>query len=798
MFDHWGALVSRHWAIVIAAWVSLAAGVHLVAPRWNDVTHDGDLAYLPERMPSVEGERLLNRAFPESQAKSEMAVVVERPDGPLTTADLLWSDSLAVRFRERESELPIVDVRNRNTDVVGDKLTSRVSTNGQAAVTLLRVKNEFMAVGNIALVRDVQGIIAEASQAAPAGLNVGITGPAAVGGDMLRSAAESIQNTELTTIVLVVVILFIVYRAPLLVSIPLLTIGLALFLSTDILALATQVSKLRGFDWWNFKIFTTTKIFIVVILFGAGTDFCLFLIARYKEELERGLGRAEAMAEAVGRVGEALVGSAMTTILGLSTMYFADFGKFRNSGPAIAVCLAITLVACLTLAPALLRASGRAVFWPFGIRPGKPAPDGRDEATKGVISSRFWEWASRKIIKHPAFILVASLALLAPLAYQGLSLRVTYDFLSELEKTCPSVQGAALARRHFPAGEMAPITVLALKEGAQFNQPDGEREIARLTKRFYDLDGIEAVRSMAEPTGDPPGYFQPFRSSGLKKLAARRHKITKSRFLTQQPDLVGDVARFDLVFRDEPFSPQAVETLDKVDQFLAALRDDPQSPWRGTQFAFVGTTVGIRDLAQVTQSDRALIQQLVVLSVLAVLIVLLRRPLVCLYLILSVLLSYLVTIGVTQLYFSWLYGEEFYGLDWKVPIFLFVILIAVGEDYNIYLVTRVVEEQRRHGPIEGLRRAVARTGGIITSCGVIMAGTFISMMSGTLRGMMELGFALALGVMLDTCIVRPILVPAFLALVERIWGRRASIPLAAGPEGANIDDEVRDRAVVRY
>ncbi len=775
MFEWLGVLVSRRWGWVVATWVLLAVVLHAVAPRWDQVTHEGDLAYLPPGMPSVEGERLLERAFPNQKAKSQIAIVVERSTGALTMADLRWSDSLADRFRQRAPELAIVDVWNRNTEVIGDMLTSRVTKDtGQATVTLLQIKNEFAATSNIGLLGHVQEIVAAARDNAPERLNVGITGSAAIGGDMLRSAVESIKNTESTTVLLVIVILLLVYRAPLLVLIPLATIGAALFVSTDLLALLTQVSRLPGFSWWNFKIFTTTKIFIVVILFGAGTDFCLFLISRYREELERGLPRDEAAREAVARVGGALVASAMTTICGLGMMFFAEFGKFRNSGPAIALCLATALAACLTLAPALLRASGQAVFWPFGIRAQRAAmQNGQDERPGG---SRFWRWIAGAIVHRPGVILLASVVLLSPFAYEGLSPRVTYDFLNELAKSCPSVYGTELARRHFSAGEMSPITVLALAPNADFDTSAGERQISVLTKRLYEVHGVESVRSLEEPTGDRPGSVQFFRSSGLKKLAARAHKTTKATFVTQAPDLVGHVARFDVIIDEDPFSPEAIEVVDQLDAWLTELSEDPDSPWRGARFTFIGTTVGIRDLRTVTQRDERLIEQLVVIAVLAVLITLLRRPIVSLYLIVSVLFSYFVTLGAAQWFFAWLYGSTFYGLDWKVPIFLFVILIAVGEDYNIYLITRVIEEQRRHGMLEGLRRAVASTGGIITSCGVIMAGTFISMITGTLRGMHEFGFALSLGVMLDTCIVRPILVPAFLVL----WDRRAGSP----PPGA--------------
>jgi putative drug exporter of the RND superfamily len=789
MLHRLGALIARHWVLVILFWIALTAGVKWVAPQWDKVTHDGDLAYLPARMTSVRGEARMAQAFPQNRAKSQMVLVVDRADGPLTPADLAVADALAARFAPgADPNVPVVEVWSRKTEVIGHKLVSSAGRAkgssgqrppGQAALVILHLPNEFMAIDNMVILESVQKTLEEfrGKPSFPPGLRLELSGSAAIGADMLDSARESIENTEMTTVVLVCVILLLVYRAPMLVVVPLVTIVVSVSVAMDLVALLTQVHT--RLEWFDFKIFKTTKIFIIVILFGAGTDFCLFLISRYKEELDRGLGKAEAIARALGQVGDALAGSAMTTICGLGMMFFADFGKFRNSGPAIALCLTVALLASLTLTPAMLRGIGGVVFWPFGVGPQLAAAENSRRgwaARLGGVSplGRFWEWISHKIIAHPGLILVTSVLVLAPLAYEGLSVPITYDFLNEMQARRPSVRGTRVLQRYFSPGETGPVTILVHKANGRFNQREAQRDIARLTKSLYEFQypegarGVQSVRSLSEPLGDPPGTPAiPLTPTGKRKFAALRNPKTMALYLTQVPELAGTVTRFDLVLKYDPFSRDAVELLNRLDRDLVARSEDPASPWYQASFDYVGTTPGIRDLKAVTESDQIRIQQLVVLAVFGVLLVILRRPLVCLYLILSVLFSYYVTIGATELFFSWLYGPTFDGLDWKVPLFLFVILIAVGEDYNIYLVTRVFEEQAKHGLVEGLRRAVVRTGGIITSCGVIMAGTFMSMMTGTLRGMHELGFALSLGVMLDTVVVRPILVPAFLAMFQR-------------------------------
>ena len=877
MFKRLGNFVSRHWLITILFWVVLVVVVRLTSPKWDSVTHDGDLAYMPTSMPSVQGELLLEQAFPRGRSKSEAVVVFARKDRTIDIDDLRFVRRLVIRFQnmlgtaafERSLELqskaaalrdqqklteadrvealvteqrtvalealeqavdldeeldvdqqnaavhhnlailyaadgsaaevrqlratawalepaleatpnqladsggnrPLIGVWSRYSDWNGSEL---VSKDKKSDLIILRLSEEFMAAGNIPFLEEIEEIL-EATRSSspqwPEGLALGLSGSAAVGSDMLRSAAESIDNTEVYTVLLVVLILFVVYRSPFLIAVPLVSIVVSLVVATGLVAQLTTLDQLPGMDWWSFKIFTTTKIFVIVILFGAGTDYCLFLIARYKEELDAGKDKTHALACSLGGVGSALAASALTTILGLGMMYWADFGKFRNSGPAIGLCLLITLFACITLAPALLGAMGSAVHWPFRRR--------QTHAVASLSSSKFnrvWQRLADLIMARPATVLLSCTAVMFPFFLLGFDVEITYDLLSELDPRRASRQGAALLRRHFPIGESGPLVVLAQKPGADLDSEDGIVAIRQLTSQLY-LDGVRAVRSLISPKGKPPSK----RPSG-RDLLAQNHRITRELFLSKEPSLEGDVARFELVLDHDPFSLEATEVLQRVDTSLAKLSGDKSSYWSGSRFVFAGTTAAIRDLREVTRSDNTRIQVLVVLAVLMILLILLKRPAVCIYLILSVLFSYYVTIGATELFFRWRYGETFEGLDWKVPLFLFVILVAIGQDYNIYLATRVFEEQRQHGLFGGLRHAIVRTGGIITSCGVIMAGTFFSMMSGSIRGIVELGFALTLGVLLDTFVVRPILVPAFLAILFR-WHARKVGGLAADGRG---------------
>jgi RND superfamily putative drug exporter len=834
MYAFLGRFVARRWWLVILVWVAAAAGLNpafqrkflgftehtrFATPTWDEVTKDGDLAYLPDRMTSVRGQKLYGEAFPENKSRSEAVVIIERKGG-LTQEDLDFAQQVGDYFEAEKAamtagewtdpktgevlkkrplnRLAVIEVMRpaRNLvpskrsaeDLVGAKL---MSPDKEAVLVVCSLEHEFIAVDSAwvigAVNAKVEALKKEAETRAeaplPSGMTWGLSGSAAVGGDTLIESDKSVKNIHFATGILVLLILLAVYRAPILVFVPLITIGVSVVLAKDLTAALTQLNTVPGFSWFHFEIFKTSEIFIFVILFGSGTDFCLFLISRYKEEMERGLDKAKALEEALAQVGEALTGSALTVVCGLGMMFFADFGKFTYSGPSIALCLMIALLACITFAPAMLRGFGKLVFWPFGLRMHTTAQATEEllEEQQHSTIGRFWNWTSDHIMAYPGRILLVSLVVMTPFAIAGWHVKVSYDLLADLPMESTdrdgnpvknSRQGTDMLRSHFPAGETGPITMLVVQEGAEFDTPEWRREITKLTTELYELSesDIKSVRSLTAPLGDKPQKTGILGSLGGKTL--QNHKLTEAKYVAQQGPRAGHVTRFDVIQAYDPFSTDAERVLGTLEAFTQKLSSNPDSKWYKATFDFIGTTAGTRDLKAIITSDERLIQQLVVLGVFAVILSILRRPMICLYLIFTVVFSYFTTIGATELAFEWMYGEQFVGLDWKVPIFLFVILVAVGEDYNIYLATRVFEEERRLGREKGLREAIIRTGGIITSCGVIMAGTFVSLMTGTLKAMHALGFALTLGVILDTFIVRPVLVPAFLAWLYRMLPER--------------------------
>ncbi len=589
MFDRLGTIVSRHWVLVLLAWVLLAVGIDRLAPRWDEVTHDGDFAYLPSDMISVKGRRLLKQAFPDIRSQSTVVLVLSRAEGRLQSADFEVAERLIKEFTPAAGEAsPIVSVRSHESPVLGKKLISRPGTRGQALLIALLLRNEFMAVENMELMTRVLAVLDTTKEEAsfPEGLELGVTGSAAVGSDMFLAARESIRNTETTTIVMVISILLLVYRAPGLVLVPLVTIGVSVAVAMDLVALLAEYGI--RFQWFDFKVFKTTKIFIVVILFGAGTDYCLFLIARYREELRQATAPDQALVAALGKVGGALAASALTTVFGLGMMFFADFGKFHNSGPAIGLCLMVALAACVTLTPALLRGVGPTVFWPFRPRPTVLSTISTSTLHVATCSDRFWQWLGMVVTRRPGLILGVAVLVLAPAAYEGLSVPITYDLLNELPADSPSVRGTRLLKRHFATAEIDPLIILAYDAQGRFLLREGERKIASLTRELYrleytDSDGkktrpILAVRSLTEPLGNPPGSFNPLLGSVRDKIMVLRHRRTKALYVSHSPEYVGKVTRLDLVFQYDPRASESVRLLDHVEQRLRPYRKTPSHP----------------------------------------------------------------------------------------------------------------------------------------------------------------------------------------------------------------------------
>jgi uncharacterized membrane protein YdfJ with MMPL/SSD domain len=894
LFKRLGDITAKHAFLILAAWVALLAVCISTAPKWEDVVQNGEFAFLPEDAPSRIATEGFREAFPNDLLASTLVLLVRREssDGLLKSdydyltarvipeihkiaqlpmpEDQLAADA-GVESSTPSSNLPLASADKNSTPKIVQGITwfadkkigdLLISEDKQATTIVMGLSTEFLDQQNTDVVDQVEKFVEQLSRtpagqetSLPAGLEISISGSATFGRDMIREAKNSAKSTEKWTVILVVGLLILIYRSPALAMIPLITVAVSTAVSLTLLSIAASAGII--------SLFNGIETYVTVLIYGAGVDYCLFLIARYREEIDGGQTIEDAISGTLHRIGAALTASAGTVICGIGMLIFAEFGKFRQAGLAITFGLTVCLLAALTLTPAILRLIGRWAFWP-----NVPSPASRRDASfpsssdfvtrlqKKNLLTAGWHWIGNLIERRAWAAWIGSMAMMLPFTIVGIVYfgNLSYGLLSELPDTAASVYGAEAVQRHFPAGEVAPLTVLvdagsrefrfrvqpvseskdddawqvvSLDEGGdafaiegfspvsgqslefvipqksakysgtvsangksatgKWNQDDRDYDltlvqndgvwtgslsapvvdfspiqgepfemVTQFTKNLVDKKdelGLHAVRSMYAPKGQ--------RETGKMTLAVRQaaKKHARDYFVSSVNPAV---TRVDLIFKQDPFSRDSISDFrnlrDKIHAHLPeGLKD--------ASLSFVGNTADISDLKDVTDSDQIRIDTLVMLGVYLILVVLLKRPGICGYLMFTVFYSYLATLGITYLAFWAMDPQGFAGLDWKVPMFLFTILIAVGEDYNIFLMARIEEEEKVHGPVKGITVALERTGSIISSCGIIMAGTFSSLMAGSLVGMDQLGFALALGVMLDTFVIRPIMVPSLLMLL---------------------------------
>jgi putative drug exporter of the RND superfamily len=527
----------------------------------------------------------------------------------------------------------------------------------------------------------------------PDGLDAYVTGPAGNAADSSEAFAGLDGTLLYAALSVVVLILLLTYRSPVLWILPIFSAVIALFCAQAVVYLLARYADLT--------VNAQSASILTVLVVGAGTDYALLLVARYREELRLHADRHEAMTEAVHRAGPAVLASGGTVILGMLCLVAADMNSTRGLGPVAAIGVGVALLVLLTLLPALLVICGRWVFWPV-----RPALGSAEPTATGL-----WARVGRLIKPRPRAVWLVTCALLLAASFGMFGLNAKGLTAADSFRGSPeSIQGDAVALEHFPGAAGNPVQILTSADTAD--------EVAGAAAT---VDGIAAVA---------------------------------------EPQVAGGDALIEAELADSFDSQAAYDTI----RDLRGALDDV-----GDGEALVGGNTALNlDVQTASQRDNQVIIPLIMLVVLAVLAVLLRAIVAPLILIATVVLSYGAALGLSALIFDWAIGVE--TTDSSFPLFVFVFLVALGIDYNIFLMTRVREEAFDHGTRRAALVGLAATGGVITSAGLVLAATFAVLATLPLTFTTQLGIAVALGVLLDTIIVRSVLVTALTLDVGRwMW-----------------------------
>jgi RND superfamily putative drug exporter len=683
--------------IVVGVWLLVVGAFAPLGSKLTGATDDRTQSQLPKNAESTQVLKLQQERFKSGQRA--IGLIVYQRDGGLTAADRarIATDAQKADRAVLPGSRNVVGVPF--TGPAGDRL---VSPKRDLAYTVLTVPDDRKKLG------DWGKAIRKAvhSGKSQGGLNVYVTGSVGVTADFQKVFANFDVKLLAATALLVIVLLLLIYRAPLIALVPILVVGFAYTVAQGLIYLYAKSGA---------TVTENATQILVVLMFGVGTDYCLLLVSRYREELHRYEDEHDAMQHALMRSGPAILASGLTVVASMLVLLVAEVGGVHAMGPASAIGVGAALLAGLTLLPALLTIFGRTGFWPrrrlVAYDPGH------------VIVERegIWRRVGDRVLHRPALALLTTVLLFGAGGLGLLAYKQSYSTTNFFKTATESVDGFKALEKVVPAGNLDPTNVLVVRRDGPVRPADVEAARQRLAR----IKGIAAVTPSLERSTD------------------------------------GRIASLSVVFADDPYTSSAFK---RVPLMRRALKTLPP----GVEALVGGGSAVSYDYDQATQRDLKVIVPLALLVIGTILAILLRALVAPIVLVLSVVASFFGTLGLSILFFRYVAGEP--GIDNSLPTFAFIFLVALGVDYTIFLMSRVREEAAKYGTREGTLRALTATGPVITSAGIILAGTFSVLMTVPVTFAFNIGFMVAVGILLDTFVVRTIMVPAAIELIgDRIW-----------------------------
>jgi RND superfamily putative drug exporter len=740
-----GRLAVRfRWAIVLA-WVAGAAAAMALLPSLSSVTQSDNTSFLPASAPSEQAAQL---ASPLQEASlTAVTVVAARSGGTLNDADEVF----LVRLEHSLARISrVVSVRDAGPSADGQAeqltvLAALAQSGGPAASQ------------QATLVGQVRDAIRAAGP--PPGFSVHTAGTVATRTDTNATAGKTGGQVQWFSIAFVIALLVAVFRsalAPLIAVLPAVVVVLAAErLTAEAAVHGLGVSQIAS-------------LLLIVLVLGAGTDYALFLMFRVREEMRAGLSSHEAIVLSVARVGETITFSAGVLIAALLSLASATFSLYSGLAAPLAIAIALMLVAGLTLLPALLAICGPVAFWPSSVRPGAGRPG-------------WWGPACSRIVRRPVATLIIGLVVFCALAVASAGyVAAGFGGAATGPAGSDSAAGNALLTRHFPRTAANPtVIVLRLRQpawAAAGAVAAAERQLAGdavFTSVSGPLNANGTALTAAQYTALYAAYGPPRATQASAPAQVPPARLAAYRSYRASGSYVSADGRT-ISFATSLAAGNATSTA--AAQAVPAVRAAAARAARAagaTASGVTGQAAFTYDVAQLSGGDLWTVIPIAV-AVIAVLLALVMRSLIApLYLIVSVVLSYFAALGLTVLVFVRAAGQP--GLTFILPFLLFVFLLALGEDYNILVMTRIREEAQRLPLREAVGRALSVTGTTVSSAGLVLAGTFGVLAivgSGSagaqnVRTIVNVGVGLALGVLMDTFLVRTLLVPSAVVLIGR-------------------------------